>query len=350
MRHHPLGRSGLIVSEYALGAMTFGVETAEPQAHEMLELFVEAGGNLIDLADVYAAGESERIVGRWLANRDDRDQLVLATKARFPVHDACGPNEQGLSAPYLQRALEASLRRLGVERIDLYQVHAPDPLVDPDIWLPALSELVRCGKVGSIGVSNVRGYQLERIIQTAARLGSSTPVSVQVQYNLLARDVELEVVPAARDHRLVLLPWGPLGGGWLTGKYRPDQRPTGTTRLGEDPARGVEAYDKRATERTWAIMEVLRDVAARHEASMAQTALAWVALQPGVASTILGARTPAQLTDNLGASRLRLTQADVHALDEVSEPLVPDYPYRLLDDMDADRRRQPEPSWPAPAR
>jgi aryl-alcohol dehydrogenase-like predicted oxidoreductase len=339
MRHHQLGASGLLVSEYALGAMTFGVETAEPQAHEMLDRFVEAGGNLVDLADVYAAGESERIVGRWLASREVRNDVVLATKARFPVGEGRGSNQQGLSPSYLRQAIDASLRRLGVEHVELYQVHAPDPLVDPEVWLPALSELVRSGKVGAIGVSNIRGYQLERAVQIARWSGASSPVSVQVQYNLLARDVELEVVPAAVDHGLVLLPWGPLGGGWLTGKYRPDQQPTGATRLGEDPSRGVEAYDKRDNARTWRIIETLRNVAARHEASMAQAALAWTARQPGVASTILGARTPQQLADNLGATALRLTQVDLQELDRVSRPEIPDYPYRLLDDMDADRRR-----------
>ncbi|MCC5948531.1 MAG: aldo/keto reductase [Nitriliruptoraceae bacterium] len=337
MRHDSLGDSGLVVSEYALGAMTFGAETPQPEAHRLLDVFAEAGGTLLDLADVYTGGESERIVGRWLADRSQRGAMVLATKARFPLTPDRGPNDQGLSPAYLHRALDASLTRLGVDHVELYQVHGWDPLVDPEIWLPALDGMVRAGKVGAIGLSNVRGYQLERIVQVSRQLGGTVPVSIQPQYNLLARDIELEVVPAALDHRIALLPWGPLGGGWLTGKYRAEQPPTGATRLGEDPDRGVEAYAKRATPRTWAILDVLRDVAARHEASMSQVALTWLTLQPGVVSTIIGARTVSQLQDNLGARDIRLTQVDLRALDVASAPPVPDYPYRLLDDMDAER-------------
>lgn len=333
MQRRTLGRTGQVVSSYALGTMTFGAETPEEDARTILDAYVEAGGNLFDLADVYAAGESERIVGRWLADRGHRDQLVLATKARFPVGDAAGPNDQGLSAAHLHRAVEASLHRLSVDHLDLYQVHAWDPLTPPETWLPVLDGLVRAGTVRAIGVSNVRGFELQRIVDVAERAGLTVPATLQPQYNLLAREIEWELVPCARSAGVDLLPWSPLGGGWLTGKYQRRERPTGATRLGEDPDRGVEAYDKRATERTWAILDVVAEVAAAHDATMSQVALAWVTGRPGVVATILGVRTLAQLEDNLGAADLVLTADETARLTEVSAPPTPDYPYGLLERM-----------------
>jgi len=238
MERRTLGPSGLIVSAYALGAMTFGNETDEDEAYAMLDAFVEAGGLVIDVADVYVAGASERIVGRWLADRGLRDEVVLATKARFPVGDEAGPNAQGLSRTHLTRAIDASLERLGVEHVDLYQVHAWDPLTPVEEWLTALDDLVRAGKVGHIGVSNLTGWQLQRAALTARHLGLAPIVSLQPQYNLLSREIEWELVPACEAEGIGMLPWSPLGGGWLTGKYRRDERPTGATRLGEDPGAG----------------------------------------------------------------------------------------------------------------
>jgi aryl-alcohol dehydrogenase-like predicted oxidoreductase len=336
----PLGASGLIVSNYALGTMTFGNETDEPDSHAILDAFVEAGGTLLDTADVYSAGVSEEIVGRWLADRGARDSVVLATKARFPVGRSDDPNRQGLSAGYLRRAIDASLGRLGVEHVDLYQVHAWDPLVPVEEWLGALDELVRSGKVRYLGVSNVRGYQLQRISDVARAEGLTPVVSLQPQYNLLAREIEWELVPCSQDEGIGLLPWSPLGGGWLTGKYERDRRPEGATRLGEDPDRGVEAYDKRANERTWAILDVVREIADAHGATMSQVSLAWVTAQPAVSSTILGVRTLEQLHDNLGAVDLELTEDDLARLDEVSAPRTPEYPYAILDRMDASRLDQ----------
>lgn len=343
MRYHRLGASGTVVSEYALGTMTFGAETNAPEAHAILDRFLEVGGTLLDLADVYADGRSEQIVGQWLADRGVRDQVVLATKARFPVGGVTGRNAQGLSRGHLRRALGASLTRLGVDRVDLYQVHAWDPLTSPEEWLGTLDDLVSEGLVGAVGVSNVRGYQLQRIVDLADRRGWAPVVSLQPQYNLLAREIEWELVPCCVDAGVGMLPWSPLGGGWLTGKYRRGERPTGATRLGEDPDRGVEAWDKRATETTWQILDVVAGVAESHGATMSQVALAWVAAQPAVCSTILGVRTLDQLEDNLGAADLRLTPDELADLDRVSAPATPEYPYGLLDRLDVDRRRQVEP-------
>jgi aryl-alcohol dehydrogenase-like predicted oxidoreductase len=323
-----LGRSGCVVSTYALGTMTFGAETDEAGAHAQLDRFIEAGGTLVDTADVYTAGASEQIIGRWLAARGPqvRDHVVLATKGRFPMGD--GPNHLGLSRRHLGRALDASLRRLGVDHVDLYQVHSWDPLTPIEETLRFLDDAVRAGKVSYVGLSNFTGWQVQQAVDVADFRGLARPVTLQPQYNLLVREVEWEIVPACRNSGLGLLPWSPLGGGWLTGKYRRDERPTGATRLGENPQRGVEAYDRRsAAQRTWDVVDTVASVAAERGASMAQVALAWLHDRPAVTSVILGARTVAQLDDNLGAVGLRLADEEVRRLDEASDPGAADYPY-----------------------
>ena len=331
MEHRTLGGSGAAVSTYALGTMTFGVETDEAGGHDQLDVFVEAGGTLVDTADVYGGGDpgaSEEIVGRWLDDRpsDVTDRVVLATKARFTT----GPdrNDVGLSRRHLDRALEASLRRLRVDTVDLYQVHAFDPLTPLEETLRFLDDAVRAGKVRYVGLSNFAGWQVQRAVDLADRHGWAGPVTHQPQYNLLAREVEWEIVPACRANGLGLLPWSPLGGGWLTGKYTRDQRPSGATRLGEDPARGVEAYDARAaSERTWAVVDALQTVAAGRGVPMGQVALAWLHDRPAVSSVILGARTTDQLRDNLGAAGLHLSEEETARLDAASDPAPAAYPY-----------------------
>ena len=328
MEIRSLGSSGCAVSTFALGTMTFGAETDEDGSHAQLDQFVEAGGNLVDTADVYSHGVSEEIIGRWLASRpaDVRDTVVLATKGRFPM--GSGANDLGLSRRHLQRALDDSLRRLGVDCVDLYQVHAWDPLTGLDETLRTLDDMVRAGKVRYVGLSNFTGWQVQKAVATARARDLEVPVTLQPQYNLLVRELEWEVVPSCLDAGLGLLPWSPLGGGWLTGKYRQDTRPTGATRLGEDPERGVEAYDRRSTQqRTWDVVNAVRQVAERRGESMAQVALAWLRDRPGVSSVILGARTTEQLKDNLGAADVRLGPEDTELLDAASDPNPADYPY-----------------------
>ena len=331
MEYRTLGGSGAAVSTYALGTMTFGVETDEAAGHDQLDVFVEAGGTLVDTADVYGGdepGASEEIVGRWLDDRpsDVTDRVVLATKARF----ATGPdrNDVGLSRRHLDRALEASLRRLRVETVDLYQVHAFDPLTPLEETLRFLDDAVRAGKVRYVGLSNFAGWQVQRAVDLADRHGWAVPVTHQPQYNLLAREVEWEIVPACLANGLGLLPWSPLGGGWLTGKYSRFERPGGATRLGEDPDRGVEAYDARAAgERTWTVVDALRSVADGRGVPMGQVALAWLHDRPAVSSVVLGARTTDQLRDNLGAVGLHLSGEETAHLDAASDPSPAAYPY-----------------------
>lgn len=323
-----LGGSGLQVSRLALGTMTFGVETDQDEAHAQLDRFVAAGGTMVDTADVYGDGASEEIVGRWLASRRPED-VVVATKGRF----APPPGSAGASRRSLVRSVDASLDRLGVEAIDLYLVHGWDDDTDLHETLDTLSTLVRRGKVHHVGWSNVTGWQLATILTTARLGGHVVPCVLQPQYNLLDRGIELEVLPCARDNGLATTPWSPLGGGWLTGKYRRDERPSGATRLGEDPDRGVEAWDARATETTWDLLDVLRDVADAHGRPMAQVAIAWLLTRPTVASVLLGARTDEQLAQVLGAADLRLDDDQLARLTAASAPGLPPYPYGVVEEF-----------------
>ena len=331
MDYRTLGGSGCAVSSLALGTMTFGAEADQSASHAQLDRFVDAGGTLIDTADVYSAGGSEEIIGQWLANRpaDVTEPVVLATKGRFPM--AGDPNGVGLSRRHLTRALDASLRRLGVDAIDLYQAHGFDPHTPLEETLRTFDGFTRAGKIRYYGLSNFTGWQLTKAVHLARQLNVAPPVTLQPQYNLLVREIEWEIAPAAIDAGLGLLPWSPLGGGWLSGKYRRDERPTGTTRLGEDPGRGMEAYDKRNDQqRTWDIIDTLQVIADGRGVSMAQVALAWVTNRPGVTSTILGARTLAQLDDNLAAAGLHLDPVELETLDTASKPRIGDYPYGTL--------------------
>jgi aryl-alcohol dehydrogenase-like predicted oxidoreductase len=328
MEYRTLGRSGCAVSTLALGTMTFGHETDEDAAHAQLDVFVEAGGTLIDTADVYSSGASEEIVGSWLAKQpaEVRSQIVLATKGRFRMGD--GPNDVGLSRRHLRDALDASLRRLGVDSVDLYQVHAFDPYTPLDETLRFFDDAVTAGKISYVGLSNYTGWQVQKVVDLAEFRGLARPVTLQPQYNLLAREIEWEIVPACASTGLGLLPWSPLGGGWLTGKYTKDARPTGATRLGENPERGVEAYDRRSTaQRTWDVIDAVQSVASSRRVTMAQVALAWLVDRPMVTSVILGARTVEQLQDNLGAAELHLEAEEVARLDAASDPAPADYPY-----------------------
>ena len=327
MQYRNLGNSGAVVSTYALGTMTFGAEADEETSGRILEAYVAGGGTFIDTADVYSAGVSEEIVGRWLAaHPTEADQLVIATKGRFPMGE--GNNDVGTSRRHLVRALDDSLRRLGVETIDLYQMHAWDAVTPLEETLRFLDDAVRAGKISYYGFSNYLGYQVTKAVHTAREHGWTPPVTLQPQYNLLVRDIEHEVVPACLDGGLGMLPWSPLAGGWLTGKYQRDTTPTGASRLGQDPQRGMEAYGPRnSDERTWAVLDAVAEVAEVQGVTSAQVGLAWVAAQPAVTSVILGARNVTQLTDNLAAADLDLTTEQLDRLSTVSAPQADDYPY-----------------------
>jgi len=328
MEYRNLGRSGSVVSTLTLGTMTFGRETDEDGSHAQLDAFLAAGGTLIDTADVYGEGASEEIIGRWLSRQppEIRSRVVLATKGRFPMGG--GPNDAGLSRRHLRDALDASLRRLQVDSIDLYQMHAFDPYTPLEETLRFIDDAVAAGKIHYFGLSNYTGWQLQKLVDLAEFRGLTPPVTLQPQYNLLVREIEWEIIPACESTGLGLLPWSPLGGGWLTGKYTKDERPTGETRLGENPDRGVEAYDRRSVQqRTWDVIEAVESIASARGASMAQVALAWLVDRPMMTSVILGARTLEQLEDNLGAAGMHLDEEETARLDAASDPAPADYPY-----------------------
>lgn len=325
MKTNQLGKGGPFVSELAIGTMTFGAETDEAEAHRQLDIYAASGGTFIDTADIYARGESERIVGRWLASRRP-DNMIIATKARFmPPPGSSGASRRGVVV-----ALDASLSRLGVEAIDLFYIHGWDPAADVLDTLGALTDAIAAGKIHSIGWSNTTGWQLQKIIDTARNAGLAMPVAFQPQHNLLDRGIELEVLPLCLAEGIAVCPWSPLGGGWLTGKYQRDTTPTGATRLGEDPGRGVEAYATRNTERVWKIIDEAAAIAERTGAWIGEVALRWLLERPGVASVLLGARSAQQLRQSLAVAEHKISESDLDRLTMLSAPGLPPYPYGMV--------------------
>ncbi len=328
MEYRYLGRTGMKVSELCLGAMTFGRESTEAESIQMMNRFVEAGGNFIDTANVYTRGVSEEIVGRWLRNRR-RDELVIATKARFPMSD--GPNDLGLSRKHLLSAVEDSLRRLQTDYIDLYQVHCWDPGTPLDETLATLDTLVRSGKVRYIGASNYSGWQLQKAVDTSRHQGWEPFSCLQPLYNLLDRSLEWELVPVCQNEGLGIIPWSPLRGGWLSGKYRRGMdAPVAGTRIEQAEQEGwSESWSAYNNERTWSVLDALFAVAEEAGKEPVQVALRWLLQRPGVTAPIIGARTIAHLESNLGAAGWELTPAQMARLTEVSEPALP-YPYDFI--------------------
>lgn len=328
MDYRHLGRTGLKVSALCLGTMTFGREADEATSHAILDRFVAAGGTFIDTANVYGRGRSEEVVGSWLRGKD-REPLIIATKVRFPMGE--GPNEVGLSRTHIRSSVEASLRRLGIDYIDLYQTHAWDAVTPLEETLGTLDDLVREGKVRYIGASNHTGYQLQRAIDLSRRMGWEAYTCLQPQYNLLCRSTEWELVPLCADEGLGIIPWSPLRGGWLTGKYhRGMAEPPHGTRVGESQnPTGTEGWERNANEHTWRVLDALAVVAKEADRSPAQVALRWLLQRPGVTAPIIGARTIAQLDDNLVAVDFTLDEEQMTHLDDASDVTLP-YPYDFL--------------------
>jgi aryl-alcohol dehydrogenase-like predicted oxidoreductase len=320
VEYRQLGRSGLRVSVLAMGTMSFGDRgegapvgmTGLDGARRQVDLCLDAGVNLFDTADVYAAGVSEEILGQALQGK--RDDIVLATKARMTMGP--GPNDAGLSRQHLIAGCEDSLRRLGTDWIDLYQVHEWDGQTPVEETLRALDDLVRCGKVRYVGCSNFAAWQLMKHLGASERHGFERYVSQQIHYTLEAREAEYELVPAGLDQGVGILVWSPLAGGLLSGKYRRDQRPEGDSRH-------LNEWDEppiRDRERLWRIVDALVEVGEAHGVTAAQVAIAWLLGRPCVSSVVIGARTDAHLADNLAAADLVLTPDEVARLDEVSTP------------------------------
>jgi aryl-alcohol dehydrogenase-like predicted oxidoreductase len=326
MQYRQLGRTGLRVSTFTLGTMGFGgTGWATPVgsidvdgAREEIAIAKDAGVNMIDTADVYSNGLAEEIIGKALGNT--RDEWLLATKARMPMGD--GPNDAGLSRHHIIRAAEASLRRLGTDYIDLYQVHEWDGVTPLEETLTALDDLVRSGKVRYVGCSNYGAWQMMKALGISDARQIERFASNQLYYSLQSRDIEYEIVPAALDQGVGILVWSPLAGGLMSGKYRRGvQAPEGSRHLSEWSEPPVHNEDK-----LYDTIEAAVKIGQSHGVSAAQVSLAWIAQKPGITSIIVGARTPEQLRDNLAAADLELTGDEIASLDEVSRNPLP-YPF-----------------------
>ena len=316
MEYRRLGHTGLQVSEMCLGTMQWGWTAGEEQACQVMDAFVDAGGNLIDTADVYSrwhpgnpGGVSEQIIGRWMHDRGNRQQIVLATKARGRMWP--GPNGEGLSRIHLVRACEDSLRRLQTDYIDLYQTHAYDAETPIDETMRALDDLQHAGKVRYIGCSNYPAWRLAKALWTSDKHDLARYDSLQPHYNLAHRDeFERELRSLCEEEALGVIPYSPLAGGFLTGKYRRDQIP--------DSARAEGIKSRYFNERGFALVEVLDRVARAHSATDAQVALAWLLHQPAVTSPIIGANSVQQLRETLQAIEIELSDEDIEELNKAS--------------------------------
>ena len=330
MKYRQMGKTGLRVSELCLGAMTFGRETTEGDSFKILDHFVEMGGNFIDTADVYSAGISEEILGNWLKGKTRAD-FVIATKVRFSM--GSGTNDFGLSRKHILDGVENSLRRLGTDNIDVYQIHKWDGETPIEETLSALNSLVQAGKVRYLGASNVAGYQLQKAIDISRANGWEPFTCLQPLYNLLDRSIEWELLPVCHEEGVGVIPWSPLRGGWLSGKYRRGMSaPPAQTRISDaEKNKWGERWSNYANERTWAVIDELLAIAKETEKTPAQVALNWVLSRPGITAPIIGVRTMAHLEDNLGATGWTLSAVQMQKLDQASDLPLP-YPYDLLRD------------------
>ena len=334
MEFRSLGRCGLKVTPLSLGAMTFGesqgfmkgVTSPDVEARRLFDRALEAGINCVDTANVYSEGRSEELTGEWLLGR--RQKIVLATKCRFPVTgpwNAALPHDYGLSRRHILEACEASLKRLKTDFIDLYQVHMQDTSVPIEETLRALDDLVHAGKVRYAGCSNYTGYRLVEALWTSDRRDFVRYESVQLQYSLLCRDAEREMIPACKAFGLGTLVWSPLARGFLSGKYTRDTPPPTGSRL----AAWQDAWKLVASEKNFAIVDVVKEIAQAHGTTASAVSLAWVLAKPFVTSIIVGARTVQQLEDNVRALEVKLTAEEIARLDQVSKPAW-GYPYDFI--------------------
>lgn len=316
MEYRKLGRTGLKVSALCLGTMQFGWTADEPRSVDVMDAFVAAGGNFIDTADVYSrwhpgnpGGVSEEIIGRWMHARGNRRQVVLATKVRGRMWES--PNGEGLSRAHIIQACEDSLRRLQTDWIDLYQTHWYDAETPIEETLRALDDLVRAGKVRYIGCSNYPAWRLTTALWQSDKLGLARYDALQPHYSLVHRaEFERELADLCREQQIGVIPYSPLAGGFLTGKYRKDQPLPDSARVG-----GVRRY---LTERNWTLLDAMDGIARTHGKAMSQVALAWQLMQPVITSPIIGANSVEQLNDSLGAVGFQLTGDEVKQLNELS--------------------------------
>ena len=330
MEYRYLGQSGLRVSELCMGTLSFGRQADEASSHDILDRFVESGGNFFDTANSYNGGVSEEILGRWL-KMQSREEYVVATKVRFSSGEGSGPNSAGLSRKHILHAVEGSLRRLQVAYIDLYQIHCWDPGTPLHESLQTLDNLVQSGKVRYLGVSNLAAYQLQKALDMSRYRGWERFVCLQPQYSLLERSIEWDLLPLCQEEGVGVTPWSPLRHGWLSGKYGHDTgAPAAGSRVDTVVNQGWrEAWDMREDELTWRVLDALWKVAEETSKTPAQVALNWLLRQPGVTSPIIGVRDEQQLEENMGAAGWKLDMNHVEYLAEASASPLP-YPYDFI--------------------
>jgi aryl-alcohol dehydrogenase-like predicted oxidoreductase len=329
-----LGRTGLRVSRLALGAMTFGEQRVgshdwgsdDATARAVFDRYLEWGGNFVDTANNYTGGRSEELLGRFIAETGSRDRIVLATKFTAPT-DQENPNLTGNGRKNIMAALDASLRRLGTDYVDLYWLHMWDTLTPVEEVMSTFDTLVRSGKVRAVGLSNTPAWYLTKAQLIAEHRGWERIAALQLEYSLAQRAIEREHLPAALDLGLGIVPWSPLAHGFLTGKYgRDDAGPSGEGRIGA--LRDLDFYQAPG-DREWTVLDAVRDIAKETGRTPAQVALNWVANRPGVASTLVGARTLTQLDDNLAALDFELSDEQTARLTELSD-FDHGYPYSMF--------------------
>lgn len=337
MKYNPLGNTGVLVSEICLGTMTFGGngywkamgELQQNAVNDIVKTAVDNGINFIDTANVYSFGESERLLGQAIKSLGlSREELVLATKVRGRMSE--GKNQVGLGRLQIMQQIEGSLQRLQTDHVDLYQIHGFDPLTPLEETMRGLEDVVRSGKVRYIGCSNLAAWQVMKANGIADKYGWTKFISTQNYYSIAGRDLENELVPMAQDQQMAILPWSPLAGGFLSGKYTRDNKPAdGSRRLNFDfpPVNQERAYD---------IIEVMETVAEAHGVSVARVALAWVLAKPGITSVIIGAKNTDQLIDNINAVEISLTSEQLDQLDQVSSIAKP-YPQWMIQRQSSDR-------------
>jgi len=324
MEYRLLGPTGLEVSELCLGAMMFGTRTDEATSAGILDAFVEAGGNIIDTADIYGDGASEDVLGRWLANKR-RGDYVIATKVWGTT--GAGRNDRGLSRKHVLDAVEASLRRLRTDYIDLYQVHLWDDATPLEETLSTLDMLVRSGKVRYVGVSNFAGWQLQKAIDLCRQNRWEPPVSMQPLYTLLDREAEWELLPVCRNEDIGVLTWSPLQSGWLSGAYH---RGMAAAPVDSKVSSVPGKWERYANDHTWRLLDELAATAAETGRTIAQLAVRWLVQRPGITAPIIGARTAQQFEELLGAAGWSLTTEQMDRLDAVSKPERMPYMYRTV--------------------
>lgn len=330
MNYKKLGTTGVKISELCLGTMTFGRETDEEMSAKIISRFLDIGGNFIDTADVYGTphGMSEEIVGRAIKGK--RDNIILATKCGFTYNQ--GQNNEGFSRTYLLKVVKESLRRLQTDYIDLYYLHRWDEVTPLEEALETLDTLIKSGKIRYIGVSNFAAWQLMKALGISNCFKWQRFVSIQLQYNLLVRDIERELIPLCIEEKVGIITWAPLAGGFLSGKYYQNKALCKNGRLLRMKKGHTDSWERRVTEKNLKILSVIKKIAKARGNTCSQIALAWICAQPGITAPIIGARTIEQLNDNLGCINCKLNQEELNTLNKVSE-IEKGYPYEFINNL-----------------